>query len=119
MYYQADVLFSTRGEAEDTLNALNDIMDVYTYVTVADLYDLAGKTPNYMYSKYGWTDLKGAKTMRLNNHYCILFRKTPQRLENISFTKWHQEPKTESNISVDIIVTIDGKKYKLVPVDDD
>ena len=39
---------------------MKDIIEQYGYVTVADLYDIAGITHiSYSFNKYGWTNLDG------------------------------------------------------------
>ena len=117
--HDIDVVFDTRQDAVEALIALLDILDKYTYVTVADLYDLVGEPSDHMHNKYGWTDLRGTEIVRGNGPYAIHFKTDPYLLTNDTMKKTCEEPKPEPNISVDILVTINGKKYKLVPVDDD
>jgi pectate lyase len=39
---------------------MQEILDRYAVVTVADLYELSDRSPNYMDNNYGWTSLKHA-----------------------------------------------------------
>lgn len=59
-----DVSFETRGEAEEVLNALDDLMMTYQLVRVADLYELAGISFDYTANNYGWTDISAARVER-------------------------------------------------------
>lgn len=63
-----DIVFDNRADAESVLDAMNDIIEQFNIVSVADLYDLADvSTTNYATNKYGWTDISGAKAVRLSN----------------------------------------------------
>ena len=59
-----DVIFESRGEAEEVLSSLMDIIVDYGVTTVADLYDLVGITGSFTDNKYGWTDLAGSGVSR-------------------------------------------------------
>lgn len=54
-----DIIFSSRGDAEEVLSQLADAVAVYGSVSVADLYDLVGMTSNYTDNKYGWFEIQG------------------------------------------------------------
>lgn len=56
-----DVVFETRADAELVLDGLMDILQEYKQVSVADLYDLAGKSTEFTDNKYGWIELRGAR----------------------------------------------------------
>lgn len=60
-----DIILESRGEAERVLTRMDELIDTYGFVTVADLYDLVGKTCNYTDNKYGWTNLSSAETVRV------------------------------------------------------
>ena len=47
VYDYDDIILDTRREAEDVLNRMDDLIDAYGMVSVADLYDLVGVTGNY------------------------------------------------------------------------
>ena len=57
-----DIWFENRGDAELVLESMFDILNSeYRQVTVADLYDLVGKSTTFTQNKYGWRDLRGAR----------------------------------------------------------
>lgn len=68
-YSYDDVILETRGDAEEVLDKLNEIIDVYQIASVADLYDLVGITGNYTDNKYGWTNLSNADVVRTRDGY--------------------------------------------------
>lgn len=59
-----NVTFDSRGDAEQVLDCMNDLIGRYQIASVADLYDLCGITCEYTDYKYGWTDLRGADILR-------------------------------------------------------
>lgn len=59
-----DIILETRGEAEEVLSNLVDLVYDYGSASVADLYDLVGITGNFTDNKYGWTDMSGASVSR-------------------------------------------------------
>lgn len=66
-----EIILSTRGEAEDVLTRMDELMETYGLVRVADLYDLVGLTGNYTDNKYGWTNIRNAKIVRTRDGYVI------------------------------------------------
>ena len=70
-YNYDDIILSTRGEAEDVIARMDELMDTYGLVRVADLYDLVGITGNYTDNKYGWTNIRSAEIMRVRDGYMI------------------------------------------------
>lgn len=70
-YSYDEVILESRGDAEEVLNQLNDIIDTYSIASVADLYDLVGITGNYTDNKYGWTNLANADVIRTRDGYMI------------------------------------------------
>lgn len=70
-----DIIFESRGDAESVLTAMEDIIEQFDYVSIADLYDLAEiSTNNYSLNKYGWADLRRAEVVRLRDgSYMIKF----------------------------------------------
>ena len=63
-YSYDDVIFDSRGEAEDVLTRMDELIDTYGLVRVADLYDMAGITGNYTDNNYGWTNIRSANIVR-------------------------------------------------------
>lgn len=70
-YSYDDIILNTRGEAEDVLARMDELMSTYGLVRVADLYDLVGITGNYTDNKYGWTNIRSAEIMRVRDGYMI------------------------------------------------
>lgn len=64
-YEYDDIIIDNRGEAEDVLTRMDELMDQYKVVSVADFYDLVGVTGNYTDNKYGWTDIRSASVVRV------------------------------------------------------
>lgn len=62
-----DIELDSRGEAEDVLARMDELMDAYGLVRVADFYDLVGVTGNYTDNKYGWTNIRNAEIIRLRD----------------------------------------------------
>ena len=71
VYDYDDIILDTRSEAEEVLNRMDDLIDNYGMVSVADLYDLVGITGNYTDNKYGWTNLRSAEVRRTRDGYLI------------------------------------------------
>lgn len=70
-YNYDDVLLDNRGEAESVLARMDELMETYGLVSVADFYDLVGITGNYTDNKYGWTDIRSASIVRTRDGYMI------------------------------------------------
>lgn len=66
-YSYDDIILDSRGEAEEVLDKMFELLDTYQFVSVADLYDLVGVTGNYTDNKYGWTNLRGAEPVRMRD----------------------------------------------------
>lgn len=80
MYSYEDIILESRVEAEEVLNRLDELIDVYGMASVSDLYDLVGKSGlgRYTDCKYGWTDLRTATHVRVRDGYLLkLPRATP------------------------------------------
>lgn len=70
-YDYDELVLETRGEAQAVLNAMDNIMDEYKIVSVADMYDLIGETCPYTAYKYGWTNIRNAEIVRVHDGYII------------------------------------------------
>ena len=66
-----DISFKTRGDAEHIREQMMDLIDRYGFVTVADMYDMAGITAPYTSNKYGWTSIRTAEPMRVRDGYIL------------------------------------------------
>lgn len=70
-YKYDDIILETRGAAEDVLERMDELLDMYNQVSVGDLYDLVGITGNYTDEKYGWTNLRNAEPVRVRDGYLL------------------------------------------------
>ena len=70
-YSYDDIVLETRGEAEAVLSRMDEIMEEYEIVRVADLYDLVGITGEHTDNKYGWTNIRNAKIVRVRDGWKI------------------------------------------------
>ena len=67
-----DIILESRGEAENVLSQMQDLIDTYQMVSVGDLYDLVGiTTDNYTVHKYGWMNISTAKVSRVREGYVL------------------------------------------------
>lgn len=66
-----DLVFASRGEAEAVRQQMEDVIDRYGLVTVADMYDMADLTAPYTASKYGWTSIRTAEVTRVKDGYIL------------------------------------------------
>ena len=66
-YSYDDIILTNRGEAEEVLSRMDELIDQYGVVSVGDLYDLVGITGTYTDQKYGWTNIRTAKPQRLRD----------------------------------------------------
>lgn len=63
-----DIILDSRGEAEEVLSRMDELMDTYGVVSVADLYDLVGVSCDYTANSYGWTgSLRTAEAVRVRD----------------------------------------------------
>lgn len=73
-----DIVLSSRADAERVLDAMDNIINEYDAVSVADLCELVGVQSNYTDNKYGWTNLRNADVQRVRDGYILrLPRVTP------------------------------------------
>ena len=71
--YREDLVFESRGEVEAVRDQMNDIIDRYGFVTVADMYEMADPniTPPYTSNKYGWSSIRSAEPIRVHGGYIL------------------------------------------------
>ena len=65
------IVFETRGDAEEVLYRMEELLERFDVVSVADLFDMAGISCQYTDNKYGWTDLRNAHVERVRDGYII------------------------------------------------
>lgn len=66
-----EIIIESRDEAEEVLERLNDMIDIYEMATVSDLYDLVGISTEFTDEAWGWTDLRRASIQRVRNGYLL------------------------------------------------
>lgn len=71
-YSYEDIVLDNRGEAEAVLARMDEIIETYQSVRVADLYDLVGITGEHTDNKYGWTNISNARVERDRDGYRIV-----------------------------------------------
>lgn len=70
-YSYDDIVFETRGDAEEVLYRMEELLERFDVVSVADLFDMAGISCQYTDNKYGWTDLRNAHVEHVRDGYII------------------------------------------------
>lgn len=70
-YSHDEVRIPTRGEAEEILARMDEIVATYGMVSVADYYELAGVSCDYTDNNYGWTSIRSASVVRVRDGYII------------------------------------------------
>lgn len=66
-----DIILETRGEAEDVLSHMVDLIEDYGVASVGDYYDLLGIESNFTDNKYGWINVADGYVDRVRDGYCI------------------------------------------------
>jgi hypothetical protein len=66
-----EIILDTRGEAEDVLERLHEVVSQYECATVADLYELVSLPSTHADNKWGWTDLTGSDVTRIRGGYLL------------------------------------------------
>lgn len=69
--YNDDIVVPTRGEAEQIIDSLLDIIDQYGSASIADLYSLTGIDSDFTDNSYGWTNLSTASVSRTRDGYIL------------------------------------------------
>lgn len=76
-----EILLDSRGEAEEVIDQMMEILSQYQSVSVADLYALVGISAAYTDGKYGWTDLRGANVSHVRGGAYLLNLPKPHPLD--------------------------------------
>lgn len=66
-----DIIIESRGEAEEVLTRMDELIETYGVASVADLYDLVGLRCEYTDNKYGWNNLRNAEPIRVRDGYML------------------------------------------------
>mgnify|MGYP004552491435 CR=1 FL=1 len=78
-YDYDDIILESRSEAEEVLDRMSEILDNYDFVSIADLYDLIGKSCNFTDNRYGWSNLRDAEVVKVYDGYLLKFPKAKPR----------------------------------------
>lgn len=70
-YSYDNIILETRGEAEEVLARMDELIDTYKLVSVADLKDLVGISGHYTDNRYGWTSIRSAEVIHVRDGYTI------------------------------------------------
>lgn len=68
---QADFILASRDEADLVLERMNDIIDNYDVVNVADLNELLGMPTTYTDNKFGWVYLGDTQIRQIREGYLL------------------------------------------------
>lgn len=66
-----DIILETRGEAEEVLSSMDELIETYGSVSVADMYDLVGISCEYTDNKYGWKNIRTAEPVHVRDGYML------------------------------------------------
>lgn len=66
-----DIVFETRMDCEEVIATLEETMDSYGTVSIADLYDACGVTGEYTDNKWGWKSGSRFYVRRVRDGYSI------------------------------------------------
>jgi hypothetical protein len=75
-----EIILQSRGEAEEVLDRMFDLLSRYDSVSVADLYELTGVQSAHTDQKWGWTDLRGSSVHRTRSGGFLLDLPEPNPL---------------------------------------
>jgi hypothetical protein len=81
MFDFGEIVIESRGEAEQVIDTLIEIVEQYGQATVSDLYGLVGITSAYTEQKYGWTTLQGANVQHVRGGGYLLVLPKPDPLD--------------------------------------
>lgn len=70
-YEYDDVVLETRGEAEEVLLMMSELIATYHSASVADFYELVGISSNYTDNNFGWTNIGSATVIHVHEGYMI------------------------------------------------
>ena len=66
-----EIIIPDRGEAEEVIDRLVDLIDRFHVATVSDLLELVGVTSDYSDEKWGWYNLASARAIRTRDGYLL------------------------------------------------
>lgn len=70
-YDYDDVIIPSRKDAEEVLLRMDELIDTYGIISVADFYEMVGVTGSWTDNKYGWTDIRDATVIKVRDGWVI------------------------------------------------
>lgn len=70
-YSYEDVIFDNIQDAKEVLSKMDEVIDTYKMVSVADLYEFAGINASTTDHRYGWLDIRSARVEPTRDGYFI------------------------------------------------
>ncbi len=67
----AELVISTRVEAQQVLDAMYEALEKYRAISVADFYDLVGMSSQHTDNKWGWESLNSVRIIRVGGGYIL------------------------------------------------
>lgn len=71
-YLDEIIAFRTRAEADELKSEMADIIEETGSVSVFELYDLMGKTAEFIYRDWGWDSMANISVQRTNNGFELI-----------------------------------------------
>ena len=66
-----DIVYPTRIDAERVRDQMDEVIAKYGFVTVGDMYDMAGLPQPFTGQKYGWTSIVNSRIETVRDGYII------------------------------------------------
>lgn len=66
-----DIIYPTRMDAERVRDQMDEVIARYGFVTVGDMYDMAGLPQPFTGQKYGWTSIVDSRIESVRDGYII------------------------------------------------
>lgn len=61
-----DIIYESKAQAMDALDIMEEAIDSFGFVTVADMYDIVDQSAPFTANRYGWYSLRDADIVRLH-----------------------------------------------------
>lgn len=75
-----DIYLESRSEVEDVIDGMEDLIETYGVISVADLYDLVGLTGSHTDNKYGWNSIRNVNYRRTRDGEYLLILPKPKAI---------------------------------------
>lgn len=70
-YEVGDIIFANKSDAEEVLDKLGELINVYGQASVADLCEMVDAPYEFVANKYGWKNIHDAVPIRVANGYSL------------------------------------------------